>query len=103
MAYGKDVDSFKKKEIITIDEMKNNVEKLSELSDNLTAAMDELDVSNLLMCNVTFRCNLSDLLSWYSQYMSMLSCPLQCRGFSLSLSKSHMFSFQGLGPFCNLG
>lgn len=77
VAYGKDVDSFKKKEIITIDEMKNNVEKLSELSDNLTAAMDELDVSNLLMCNVTFRCNLSDLLSWYSQYMSMLSCPLQ--------------------------
>ncbi|XP_032896217.1 dynein heavy chain 3, axonemal isoform X1 [Amblyraja radiata] len=46
VAYGKDVDSFKKKEIITIDEMKNNVEKLSELSDNLTAAMDELDTIN---------------------------------------------------------
>ncbi|XP_069761611.1 dynein axonemal heavy chain 3 isoform X2 [Narcine bancroftii] len=46
VAYGKEVDSFKKKEIITFDEMKNNVEKLSELSDNLNAAMDELDIIN---------------------------------------------------------
>ncbi|XP_059835308.1 dynein axonemal heavy chain 3 [Hypanus sabinus] len=46
VAYGKEVDSFKKKEVITTDEMKNNVEKLSELSDNLAAAMNELDTIN---------------------------------------------------------
>ncbi|GCB71663.1 hypothetical protein scyTo_0001655 [Scyliorhinus torazame] len=44
MAYGKEVDSFKKKEIITTDELRNNVEKLSELTKNLNAAMDEAAV-----------------------------------------------------------
>ncbi|GCC40528.1 hypothetical protein chiPu_0024927, partial [Chiloscyllium punctatum] len=49
VAYGKEVDSFKKKEIMTLDEMRNNVEKLSELTKNLNAAMDEADVGNLLV------------------------------------------------------
>ncbi|XP_038676444.1 dynein heavy chain 3, axonemal isoform X3 [Scyliorhinus canicula] len=46
VAYGKEVDSFKKKEIITTDELRNNVEKLSELTSNLNAAMDEADAIN---------------------------------------------------------
>uniref|UniRef100_UPI00398E73BF dynein axonemal heavy chain 3 isoform X1 n=2 Tax=Pristiophorus japonicus TaxID=55135 RepID=UPI00398E73BF len=46
VAYGKEVDSFKKKEIITTDEMRNNVEKLNDLTKHLNAAIDELDAIN---------------------------------------------------------
>ncbi|XP_078413797.1 dynein axonemal heavy chain 3 [Cetorhinus maximus] len=46
VAYGKEVDSFKRKEIITTDEMRNNVEKINELTNNLNAAIDEADAIN---------------------------------------------------------
>lgn len=42
---GKEVEAFKKKELMSLEEMKNNVEKLNELTSCLDAAVTELDVS----------------------------------------------------------
>ncbi|BFZ17590.1 hypothetical protein BsWGS_20629 [Bradybaena similaris] len=42
-AYTKEVESFKKKEYMSVDEMKHNVEVLSRLQKNIEAARDELD------------------------------------------------------------
>ncbi|KAK7111861.1 dynein axonemal heavy chain 3-like isoform X2 [Littorina saxatilis] len=44
--YMKEVDSFKKKEFMSSDEMKNNVEILSRLTANLEASRDELERLN---------------------------------------------------------
>lgn len=43
--YNKEVESFRKKEVMTIEEMKNNVEKLNELDKNLELALTEYEVS----------------------------------------------------------
>ncbi|XP_035261919.1 dynein heavy chain 3, axonemal [Anguilla anguilla] len=42
----KEVEGFKKKELMTLDEMKNNVDKLNELSATLDAAVTELEDIN---------------------------------------------------------
>nr|XP_014349786.1 PREDICTED: dynein heavy chain 3, axonemal [Latimeria chalumnae] len=44
--YSKEVESFKKRDLMNLEEIKNNVEKLSELSTNLDAALEELEVIN---------------------------------------------------------
>ncbi|XP_072168572.1 dynein axonemal heavy chain 3-like [Diadema setosum] len=44
--YGREVDSFRKKEMLSMDEMKTNVDKLSELQLQLEAARDELEGLN---------------------------------------------------------
>ncbi|XP_014014461.1 dynein axonemal heavy chain 3 [Salmo salar] len=43
---GKEVEAFKKKELMSLEEMKNNVEKLNELTSCLDAAVTELDDIN---------------------------------------------------------
>ncbi|XP_069839891.1 dynein axonemal heavy chain 3 isoform X1 [Dendropsophus ebraccatus] len=45
-SYNSEIESFKKREVMTIDEMKNNVEKLNELDKNLTAALAEFEAIN---------------------------------------------------------
>ncbi|XP_045076641.1 dynein axonemal heavy chain 3-like [Coregonus clupeaformis] len=42
----KEVEAFKKKELMSLEEMKNNVEKLNELTSRLDAAVTELDDIN---------------------------------------------------------
>ncbi|XP_071775394.2 dynein axonemal heavy chain 3 [Centroberyx gerrardi] len=42
----REIEAFKKKELMSMEEMKNNVEKLSELSANLDAAVTELEDIN---------------------------------------------------------
>ncbi|XP_062820321.1 dynein axonemal heavy chain 3 [Anolis carolinensis] len=44
--YNKEVDSFRKKDVMTMEEMKNNVEKFSELSKNLDFALAEYEAIN---------------------------------------------------------
>ncbi|XP_053132344.1 dynein axonemal heavy chain 3 isoform X3 [Hemicordylus capensis] len=44
--YNKEVESFRKKEVMTIEEMKNNVEKFNELSKNLDNALAEYEAIN---------------------------------------------------------
>ncbi|KAM8960487.1 dynein axonemal heavy chain 3 [Pelodytes ibericus] len=44
--YSAEVEAFKKRETINIDEMKNNVEKLQELDKNLSAALAEFEAIN---------------------------------------------------------
>ncbi|XP_039631019.1 dynein heavy chain 3, axonemal [Polypterus senegalus] len=44
--YNKELEAFKKREVMSIEEMKNNVEKLNDLSTNLDTAMDELQAIN---------------------------------------------------------
>ena len=43
--YNKEVESFRKKDVMTMEEMKNNVEKFNELSKNLDFALAEYEVS----------------------------------------------------------
>lgn len=45
--YSKELDGFRKREVMTTEEMKNNVEKLSELSKNLDQALTEFEVRRL--------------------------------------------------------
>lgn len=45
--YNKEVESFRKKDVMTMEEMKNNVEKFNELSKNLDFALAEYEVSLL--------------------------------------------------------
>ncbi|KAM7329251.1 hypothetical protein ACRRTK_010864 [Alexandromys fortis] len=47
--YGKELETFRKREVMTTEEMKNNVEKLNELSKNLDLALIEFEVWNLVM------------------------------------------------------
>lgn len=47
--YGKELETFRKREVMTTEEMKNNVEKLNELSKNLDLALMEFEVWNLVM------------------------------------------------------
>ncbi|KAK7833318.1 hypothetical protein U0070_017317 [Myodes glareolus] len=47
--YGKELETFRKREVMTTEEMKNNVEKLHELSKNLDLALTEFEVWNLVM------------------------------------------------------
>ncbi|KAL6049111.1 hypothetical protein STEG23_021655, partial [Scotinomys teguina] len=44
--YGKELDAFRKREVMTTEEMKNNVEKLNELSKNLDLALTEFELIN---------------------------------------------------------
>ncbi|XP_069920753.1 dynein axonemal heavy chain 3 isoform X2 [Oryctolagus cuniculus] len=44
--YSKELDGFRKREVMTTEEMKNNVEKLSELSKNLNQALVEFELIN---------------------------------------------------------
>uniref|UniRef100_A0A8C2MM84 Dynein axonemal heavy chain 3 n=1 Tax=Cricetulus griseus TaxID=10029 RepID=A0A8C2MM84_CRIGR len=44
--YGKELETFRKREVMTTEEMKNNVEKLSELSKNLDLALTEFELIN---------------------------------------------------------
>ncbi|XP_040611383.1 dynein heavy chain 3, axonemal [Mesocricetus auratus] len=44
--YGKELETFRKREVMTTEEMKNNVERLSELSKNLDLAMTEFELIN---------------------------------------------------------
>ncbi|XP_043945444.1 dynein axonemal heavy chain 3 [Protopterus annectens] len=44
--YNKEVETFKKREVMSLDEMKNNVDKLNELSKSIDAAFQELGVIN---------------------------------------------------------
>ncbi|CAI5792110.1 dynein heavy chain 3, axonemal [Podarcis lilfordi] len=44
--YNKEVESFRKKDVMTMEEMKNNVEKFNELSKNLDAALSEYEAIN---------------------------------------------------------
>ncbi|XP_053550231.1 dynein axonemal heavy chain 3 [Bombina bombina] len=44
--YSKEIEAFKKREIMTIEEMKNNVEKLKELDKNLNAALTQFEAIN---------------------------------------------------------
>ncbi|XP_037670654.1 dynein heavy chain 3, axonemal isoform X2 [Choloepus didactylus] len=44
--YSKELESFRKREVMTPEEMKNNVEKLSELSKNLDQALVEFELIN---------------------------------------------------------
>ncbi|XP_074064394.1 dynein axonemal heavy chain 3 isoform X6 [Macrotis lagotis] len=44
--YFKDVESFRKKDVINMEEMKNNVEKLNELTRNLDSALEEFELIN---------------------------------------------------------
>ncbi|XP_042545793.1 dynein axonemal heavy chain 3 [Dipodomys spectabilis] len=45
-SYGKELDGFRKREVMTTEEMKNNVEKLAELSKNLDHALVEFELIN---------------------------------------------------------
>lgn len=45
--YNKDLEGFRKREVMTTEEMKNNVEKLHELSKNLDQALVEFEVWGL--------------------------------------------------------
>ncbi|XP_056662526.1 dynein axonemal heavy chain 3 isoform X4 [Monodelphis domestica] len=45
-SYYREVESFRKKEVITMEEMKNNVEKLNELNRNLETALVEFEAIN---------------------------------------------------------
>lgn len=47
--YGKELETFRKREVMTTEEMKNNVEKLNELSKNLDLALTEFEVWNPVM------------------------------------------------------
>ncbi|XP_055994863.1 dynein axonemal heavy chain 3 [Sorex fumeus] len=44
--YSKELDGFRKREVMTAEEMKNNVEKLNELSKNLDQALKEYELIN---------------------------------------------------------
>ncbi|XP_066465573.1 dynein axonemal heavy chain 3 [Tiliqua scincoides] len=44
--YNKEVDSFRKKDVMSMEEMKNNVEKFNELSKNLDSALAEYEAIN---------------------------------------------------------
>ncbi|KAH0631920.1 hypothetical protein JD844_019823 [Phrynosoma platyrhinos] len=50
-SYNKEVESFRKKDVMTIEEMKNNVEKFNELSKNLDFALAEYEVRPLAQLN----------------------------------------------------
>ncbi|XP_021092936.1 dynein heavy chain 3, axonemal isoform X6 [Heterocephalus glaber] len=45
-SYGKELEGFRKREVMTTEEMKHNVEKLTELSKNLIQAMLEFELIN---------------------------------------------------------
>lgn len=45
--YNKELEGFRKREVMTTEEMKNNVEKLHELSKNLDQALVEFEVRGL--------------------------------------------------------
>lgn len=45
--YSKELEGFRKREVMTTEEMKTNVEKLSELSKNLDQALVEFEVWGL--------------------------------------------------------
>uniref|UniRef100_A0A8C2VP56 Dynein axonemal heavy chain 3 n=1 Tax=Chinchilla lanigera TaxID=34839 RepID=A0A8C2VP56_CHILA len=45
-SYGKELEGFRKREVMTTEEMKHNVEKLNELSRNLMQAMAEFELIN---------------------------------------------------------
>ena len=47
--YSKELEGFRKREVMTTEEMKNNVEKLNELSKNLDQALVEFEVWGLGM------------------------------------------------------
>lgn len=47
--YSKELEGFRKREVMTTEEMKNNVEKLNELSKNLDQALLEFEVWGLGM------------------------------------------------------
>ncbi|CAO2583044.1 Dynein axonemal heavy chain 3 [Lemmus lemmus] len=44
--YGKELETFRKREVMTTEEMKNNVEKLNELTKNLDLALMEFELIN---------------------------------------------------------
>ena len=47
--YSKELEMFRKREVMTTEEMKNNVEKLNDLSKNLDLALTEFEVWNLML------------------------------------------------------
>lgn len=57
-SYNKEVESFRKKDVMSMEEMKNNVEKFTELTKNLDNALAEYEVS------VTQRCLGSSAYLW---------------------------------------
>ncbi|MGH0135647.1 UNVERIFIED_CONTAM: hypothetical protein FKN15_057952 [Acipenser sinensis] len=54
--YNKDVERFRKKELMSMEEMKNNVDKLSELTSSLNAALAELEGSHVFVFQWTLSC-----------------------------------------------
>lgn len=46
-----DIQAFKKKEVMNMDEMRNNVGNLRQISDRLEAALMELEV-RVLICSI---------------------------------------------------
>lgn len=68
----KEVEAFKKKELMTLDEMKNNVEKLDELTAILDAAVTELEVRGHR--NVTIKSDSHMLLcTTYTHTMAIIT------------------------------
>lgn len=43
--YNREVESYKKRDVMTVEEMKNNAEKFKELNKNLDNALTEFEVS----------------------------------------------------------
>ncbi|MGH0124048.1 UNVERIFIED_CONTAM: hypothetical protein FKN15_034456 [Acipenser sinensis] len=56
VVYNKGVESFRKKELMSMEEMKNNVDKLSELTSSLNAALAELEGSHVFVFQWTLSC-----------------------------------------------
>ncbi|XP_071813132.1 dynein axonemal heavy chain 3-like isoform X2 [Apostichopus japonicus] len=67
--YNKEVDSFRKKEMLGLEEMKSNVDKLNEIQSQLDAARDELDGIN----------KEEELLEWEASQFPILSVMYQLK------------------------
>lgn len=68
--YSKELEGFRKREVMTTEEMKNNVEKLHELSKNLDQALVEIEVWGLGVGGTS-----ESLLLSYSFWLLVLYFP----------------------------
>nr|XP_006820578.1 PREDICTED: dynein heavy chain 3, axonemal-like [Saccoglossus kowalevskii] len=95
--YNKEVESFRKKEIMSMDEMKSNVEQLSNIQKKLEDARDELESLN----------KEEELLEWEPtqfpilQYMFQLKAPYD-QLWNTALKFHTNFEFWMNGPFLDL-
>lgn len=70
--YSKELEGFRKREVMTTEEMKNNVEKLHELSRNLDQALVEFEVWGLGALGwrlMTLSCSLG-CVSWFCIFLT---------------------------------